>query len=185
MTRPPDDVSALSATGPEFAGPPADHDSVVAHSPGTRELPFRRVWRDRIALAGLAAVAFGLSITVNVHERLHEWSDQHSGYDPYRLLPVAAGGFVLALAYLVVTRRRLRHEVEVRQEREHALTDALHKIDVLSGLLSMCASCKRVRDDADRWEPVERFLQRHGEVAVSHDLCPSCALELFPDYIEA
>lgn len=185
MTRPPGAVSALSATDPEFAGRPADHGSVVASSPRTRELPSRRVWRDRIALAGLAALAFALSITVNVHERLHEWSEQHPGYDPYRLLPVAAGAFVLTLAYLVASRRRLRHEVEVRQEREHALTDALHKIDVLSGLLSMCASCKRVRDDDDRWEPVERYLQRHGEIAVSHDLCPPCAHELFPDYVDA
>jgi hypothetical protein len=184
MARPPDDVSASSAARAEFGARPADHESVVALSPDTRELPSRPIWRDRIALAALAAVAFATSLTVNVHERLHEWSAQHPPYDVYRLLPVAAGGFVLTLAYLVVTRRRLRQEVVIREEREEALRHALHKIDVLSGLLSMCASCKRVRDENAQWEPVELYLERHGEVAVSHDLCPPCARELFPDFVD-
>ncbi len=153
--------------------------------PDSRPLPSRRVWRDRIALAAVAAAAVATSLVVNVHARLHHWVEQHPGYDVYRLLPVAAGLFVLTLAYLIVARRRLRREVAIRPEREDALTRALHKIDVLSGLLSMCASCKRVRDEEQQWEPVERYLARHGEIAVSHDICPPCARELYPDYVGA
>ena len=43
----------------------------------------------------------------------------------------------------------------------------------------MCASCKRVRTDDD-WEPVEQYLERHGEVSVSHGLCQPCAGKLYP-----
>ena len=164
--------------------PQADHGRVMLETSSRPALPSHRVWRDRIALAVLAAAAFTTAGVVDVHERLHAWSDQHERYDPYQLLPVAAGLTVVTLAYLVVTRRRLRHEVSIRQEREEALTQALHKIEVLSGLLAMCASCKRIRDDDDRWEPIEVYLERHGEVSVSHGICPGCTSRLYPDFLD-
>lgn len=148
------------------------------------QLPSRRVWRDRIALAAVALAASTVSATLNVHHRLTVWAEHHEPYDPFRLLPVAMGLAALTLAYLLVTRRRLRQEVAIRREREDALTRALLKIEVLSGLLAMCASCKRIRD-GERWEPVERYLQRHGEVSVSHGVCPQCVQELYPDYVDA
>lgn len=149
------------------------------------ELPSRRIWRDRIALAALALAAATVAKLVNVHARLHTWADAHEPYDPFLLLPVAVGLGVLTLAYLVVTRRRLRQEVAIRHERELALTEALREIEVLSGLLAMCASCKRIRSEDDRWEPVETYLERRGEVSVSHGICPGCTDRLYPEYADA
>ena len=149
------------------------------------ELPSRRVWRDRVALAALALAASTVAAIVNVHARLHHWADRHEPYDPFLLLPVAVGLAVLTLAYLIVTRRRLGREVAIRQEREDDLTQALLKIEVLSGLLAMCAACKRIRDDEGRWEPVEQYLERHGEISVSHGICPACTNRLYPDYADA
>ena len=149
------------------------------------ELPSRRVWRDRAALAAVALAAATFAGFANVHERLHHWADRHEPYDPFQLLPVAVGLAVLTLAYLIVTRRRLRQEVAIRQEREDALTRARHKIEVLSGLLAMCASCKRIRDEDDRWEPIETYLERHGEISVSHGICPACTNRLYPEYVDA
>jgi hypothetical protein len=85
------------------------------------------------------------------------------------------GVAVVSVVHLVVTRRRLRR-------REQALTEALREIDVLTGLLAMCASCKRIRGDDDQWEPVEAYLQRRGEVSVTHGLCPDCAARLYPGW---
>ena len=149
------------------------------------ELPSRRIWRDRILLVAVAVTAATVAGIVNVQARIHRWADQHERYDLSLLRPVAVGLAVLALAHLIVTRRRLRCEVAIRQEREGALTQALLKIEVLSGLLAMCASCKRIRGEDDRWEPVEAYLQRHGEVSVSHGICPGCASRLYPDYADA
>ena len=133
----------------------------------------------------MAAAAFAVSAIVDVHARLHHWADQHERWNPYQLMPVAAGAAVVTLAYLVVTRRRLRHEIAIKEEREAALTQALHEIEVLSDLLSMCASCKRIRGEDHQWEPVEVFLKRHGQISVSHGLCPHCTTELYPDYVDA
>jgi hypothetical protein len=130
----------------------------------------------------LTLTAFATSSLVDLHGRLHIWKEQHPPYDPFELLPVVVGLTALGLAYLIVTRRRLRQEVAIRQEREAALTEALHTIEVLSGLLAMCASCKSVRNDDNEWESVEAYLKRHGQVAVSHGICPQCAARLYPGY---
>ena len=148
------------------------------------QLPSRRAWRDRIALAAVALGAATVAKVANVHSRLHVWADEHEPYDPFLLLPVAVGLAVLTLAYLLATRRRLRHEVSIREERELALTEALREIEVLSGLLAMCASCKRIRGEDDRWEPVEAYLERRGEISVSHGICPGCTDRLYPEYAD-
>jgi hypothetical protein len=149
------------------------------------QLPSRRVWPDRVALATLTLATFTGAEIVNVHERLHRWHDRHELYNPFELLPAVTALAVLGVAYLILTRRRLRQEIAIRQEREAALTEALHTIEVLSDLLAMCSSCKSIRNDDGRWVPVETYLQRHGEVAVSHGICPQCAARLYPGYAAA
>jgi heme exporter protein D len=165
----------------QFRRASADHQPVQAESPHPEQA--RRAWRDGVALGAVALAAATVSGVVNVHERLHRWADRHEPYDPFQLLPVAVGLAVLTLAYLIVTRRRLRREVAIRQEREASLTRALQQIEVLSGLLAMCAACKRVRDEDDRWVPVEAYLKRN-EISVSHGICPGCVDRLYPDYVD-
>jgi heme exporter protein D len=148
-----------------------------------REQTLHRAWRDRIALGAVALAAATVSGVVNVHERLHRWAVRHEPYDPFRLLPVAVGLAVLTLAYLIVTRRRLRREVAIRREREDELTQALQEIEVLSGLLAMCASCKRIRGEDGRWEPVDVYLRRH-DISVSHGICPGCVDRLYPEFVD-
>jgi hypothetical protein len=147
-------------------------------------VPHRSRWRDRILLLAAATAAFIAAAFLDLHERFQGWADQYERYNADELITLAAGAAAVALGYLAVTRRRLRREVTVREEREAALTKAMHEVDVLSGLLSMCASCKRVRND-DVWEPIEVYLRRHGEISLSHSICPDCAGHLYPDYVDA
>jgi hypothetical protein len=58
------------------------------------------------------------------------------------------------------------------------LQDALTKTKTLSGLLPICASCKKIRDDAGYWHQVEVYIQDHAEVDFSHGLCPDCGSDL-------
>jgi PAS domain S-box-containing protein len=62
------------------------------------------------------------------------------------------------------------------------LQEALDQINVLSGLLSICASCKRIRDDHQTWQPLESYIQAHSEAKFSHGVCPDCLRKLYPDY---
>ncbi len=50
----------------------------------------------------------------------------------------------------------------------------------LRGLLPICASCKKVRNDHGYWEEIERYLRRHIDVDFTHGICPDCARRLYP-----
>jgi PleD family two-component response regulator len=62
------------------------------------------------------------------------------------------------------------------------LQDALAKIKALSGLLPICASCKKIRDDEGYWQQVEVYIKDHSEADFSHGFCPDCMKKLYPDF---
>ncbi len=75
------------------------------------------------------------------------------------------------------------------KERElHIIIDiALYKhradaeIKILRGILPICASCKKIRNDKGYWEQIEMYIRDHSEAEFSHGLCPDCAQKLYPD----
>ncbi|RME47708.1 MAG: response regulator [Caldilineae bacterium] len=74
--------------------------------------------------------------------------------------------------------RRLNAELEARNKE---LEEALAKVKTLSGLLPICANCKKIRDDEGYWQQVELYIEEHSDARFSHGLCPDCARELYPD----
>ena len=78
-----------------------------------------------------------------------------------------------------ITDRKKAQEALV-QEKEK-LQDALSKIKKLSGLLPICASCKKIRDDRGYWNQIESYILKHSEAEFSHSICPDCAKRLYPD----
>lgn len=65
------------------------------------------------------------------------------------------------------------------QERTRELQSALDKVQVLSGFLPICCSCKKIRDDEGYWQQVEKFVQDRTDARFSHGYCPDCALKLY------
>jgi hypothetical protein len=54
------------------------------------------------------------------------------------------------------------------------LRDALGKVKSLTGLLPICAWCKRIRDDQGYWALLEAYLSQHSDATFSHGVCPEC-----------
>lgn len=78
----------------------------------------------------------------------------------------------------------LRKEAEIEGQRlVQELQEALGKVKRLSGLLPICAACKRVRDDQGYWKQIENYIRDHSEADFSHGLCPDCAKKLYPDLL--
>ncbi|MEO6036628.1 MAG: hypothetical protein ABIQ35_15365, partial [Verrucomicrobiota bacterium] len=65
------------------------------------------------------------------------------------------------------------------------LKDALTKVKTLSGLLPICASCKKIRDDKGYWQQVETFIKARSDADFSHGMCPDCMEHLYPEYMPA
>ena len=75
----------------------------------------------------------------------------------------------------------LKRAIDIRKARERELVErhgqleqALKEVKVLRGLIPICFSCKKIRDDQGYWHTIEAYIQAHSEVDFSHGLCPEC-----------
>lgn len=72
----------------------------------------------------------------------------------------------------------------VEEERDRLIAElqsALAEVKTLSGLLPICASCKKIRDDKGYWQTLEKYLQEHSDAQFSHGICDDCIDKLYPD----
>ena len=67
------------------------------------------------------------------------------------------------------------------EENLKRLEEASRNIKILSGLIPICSSCKKIRDDAGYWHQIENYIKDHSDAVFSHGLCPACAKELYLD----
>lgn len=64
------------------------------------------------------------------------------------------------------------------------LRQALAEIKTLRGIIPICASCKKIRDDEGYWHDVAVYIRDHSEAEFSHGLCPDCTDKYFPEGFE-
>jgi len=85
-----------------------------------------------------------------------------------------ADGRLTGLRWLLRDISERRRVEEERQTLLQGLQDALAKVKTLSGLLPICAWCKRIRDDEGYWNQVEEYISKHSDATISHGICPEC-----------
>lgn len=75
-----------------------------------------------------------------------------------------------------------RRRIEAEKERTLVeLKEALEKVKVLSGLIPICAACKRIRTDEGYWVQVEAYIREHSGAQFTHGICPDCMKRLYPE----
>lgn len=83
---------------------------------------------------------------------------------------------------LFLSRRRAEAE---RERLVTELKNALANIKTLHGLLPICATCKKVRDDSGYWNRIEDYVRERSGAEFTHGICPDCARKMHPDWDEA
>jgi PAS domain S-box-containing protein len=79
----------------------------------------------------------------------------------------------------------IRKRAEKRLQKESdKLKQALAKVKRLSGMLPICASCKKIRDDSGYWNQIEEYIESNSDAEFSHGICPECARKLYPELYE-
>lgn len=68
-----------------------------------------------------------------------------------------------------------------REKLVDGLTEALSQVKTLSGLLPICATCKKVRDDHGYWSQIEAYLRTRSDAEFTHGMCPDCIRRLYPE----
>lgn len=83
----------------------------------------------------------------------------------------------------------IAHNITERKQMEEALISeknnlqkALLEIKELNGMLPICSSCKKIRDDKGYWNQIESYIRDHSTVEFSHSICPDCTKKLYPDF---
>jgi methyl-accepting chemotaxis protein len=79
----------------------------------------------------------------------------------------------------ITERKRAEDE---REKLIQELQKALAEVKTLSGLIPICASCKKIRDDKGYWNQIESYIRDHSEAEFSHGICPDCMKKLYPDF---
>jgi len=82
--------------------------------------------------------------------------------------------------------RDVTEKKQAEAEREKLLCDlqkALSEVKTLSGLLPICASCKKIRDDKGYWNQIEVYIRDRSEAEFSHCICPECKIKLYGDFL--
>jgi len=72
----------------------------------------------------------------------------------------------------------------MEEEREKLITElqeSLLKVKTLRGLIPICASCKKIRNDKGYWDDVESYVSKHSDAVFSHGICPDCLEKLYPE----
>lgn len=75
-------------------------------------------------------------------------------------------------------RKAAEHE---RERLISELQEALTRVKTLSGLLPMCASCRKIRDKQGAWHNLESYIRQHTAADFSHGICPECRRRLYPE----
>jgi hypothetical protein len=165
---------------------------------------FGMLWLNRKACLSLALWVMALYATLLLLEKF--WL-QPALELKYELFLFAVFGIVLAwltclggIISNIQRQLRTQHKIiqlaklEIRSESEERekihietshlsakLQEAYLKVRTLTNLLPICASCKKIRDDADYWNQLEAYIDRHFEIEFSHGICPDCAKQTMVD----
>ena len=103
------------------------------------------------------------------------------GYPSRFYLAWNTGVRLLSFVFVGISVSTIRRMLEQERALTRQLQSALREVRVLTGLLPICASCKRIRNREGEWERLESYLGSRSEMSFTHSICPVCARELYPD----
>lgn len=148
------------------------------------DIVFRRYWYLFVAVALLLVLsALFTSYVQNINRNLRKATND---------LKLTRDGLELQVKQRTVdildSNKALVEEITERKqaqgEREKLiaeLQDALARIKTLKGMVPICASCKKIRNDRGFWEQMEAYVSEHTGVEFSHGICPDCAKKIYPE----
>jgi PAS domain S-box-containing protein len=143
------------------------HYDVFGNIPDRWKAEHRRCFRGEVIYNEEEPFVRADGSTDWVRRTIHPWYDRDDNI----------GGLIMFTE--VITERKT-----VEQERERLIKElrqALKDVKQLSGMLPICASCKRIRDDQGYWNQIESYLKKHSTAEFSHSLCPECVEAMYGD----
>ncbi len=111
-------------------------------------------------------------LNAELEERVADRTQELS--EANRQLQASYDQLAAAKALVDEQKRRLTAANAELAERVKELEAARRELRELAAVLPICSYCKKIRDDANYWLDLERYLQTHADIAFSHAICPDC-----------
>jgi len=118
------------------------------------------------------------NIPIVVHTGL---SDEHLGLQAvnhgaqdYVCKGEISGRALVRIIDYAIERKRMQDELA---DKVIQLETALAKVRLLEGIIPICMYCKKIRDDRESWQQLEKYITEHSEALFSHSICPECIKE--------
>lgn len=129
----------------------------------------------------LALMVFWAAGKIDITERFIDFA---KGHESWELDEIISLFMFFTFYFLVLAIRKWRHAVKANRELQKAnqeLREADDEISQLRGILPICASCKKIRNDQGYWQKVEEYLRERAHIKFTHGLCPDCFDTLYPE----
>jgi len=110
--------------------------------------------------------------------------------DNAKAFDLGAADYITKPFYPASIKARVKHHITLRKtilEMDliiYKLKGALNEIKTLSGLIPICANCKKIRDDKGYWQQVEQYVKKYSGAEFSHSICPDCVGDLYAEFKE-
>ena len=125
----------------------------------------KRAFRDLIIILAITTVAAASASTLHGFDKFAQWQERQGLIRIDELILLITVG---VLAFAVFFCRRWRE-----------LQEARAAVKTLRGLLPICASCKKIRDDKGYWNQLEVYIQNNFGAKITHGMCPDYAKRLY------
>lgn len=129
---------------------------------------------DLMFIGAFSIFIYTISANFDLEERVDSFCDLYERYEIDELLLVAL--FLIPVSMIYFFRRWL----EIRQANQR-LGAAQSEIEHLRGIIPICCSCKKIRDDEGYWHEVETYFKDHLDTSFTHGICDDCTRKLYPD----
>jgi len=109
------------------------------------------------------------------------------GVDKYILKPLDMDALYSAMdqcAETIMLERKIQQQNREKDELIAKLQEALDNVKKLSGLIPICSSCKKIRNDEGYWKQIEAYISEHSEARFSHGICPECAKKIYTEFLK-
>jgi len=103
-----------------------------------------------------------------------DWGAGHR-YSHPSLAVWDAGIRLVAFLSIAVAVAKIQALLGKERQSAEELREALRQVKTLTGLLPICAACKKIRNDEGYWQEIERYLAEHTGAQFTHGLCQECA----------
>ncbi|MDI6804422.1 MAG: PAS domain S-box protein, partial [Bacteroidota bacterium] len=154
---------------------------IVGHSP----VEFSPIQQPDGRLSAEKAIE-KIRAALNDEPQFFEWKHCHLDCSPFDA-EVSLNKIELdGISYLQAIVRDVTDRKQAEAEREKIigeLQQALDNIKTISGLIPICATCKKIRDDKGYWNQLEKYIIEHSDAQFSHGICPECAKTFYEDFL--